>query len=361
MSTTVTLQGSTYLDVTFIASGSTSNNYGQDTLELNTNYRILLRPTAAGLALLPAGSTVTAANITMQTVNSRGGVVKPVQVYQLTKPWVKTTATWYNYDTGLAWTAAGAESDIVASPQVATGSVPINGNTVFTLADAGTFGALVQGFYAGTITNNGVLIAADTTSSTDGEIYSSTYAGNTTYGPALILTVTVPNPTWTITNPTVTNLDTVANIVFSVPYSSGAITGTFNTANITAIAGTDYVAQSGLSVSLPQGTLSQTISVPIIQTPVGTINGQYTSFTMTASSTGGTPPVVTATCSNQGIPSGAQLPVIINMASTFTADVTVAWTSTTVATATGLTLQASSGTATIPTGYTQASFVVTKA
>lgn len=214
-----------------------------------------------------AGAIVSDAYITFYTA---AAIASPrsISVREVLSAWNAATATWLNRDTGVPWALAGAlgGADIDADV-IATGTIPTATATAFTVTGAGLI-ALAQAWIDGTAANNGVMVSITdeaTISSIASRVRTTEYATN---GQRPVLTIVYSLPTTpdiTVDNISVNNLS--GNAVLTVTLSSdalaGGVSGTVNTADITAIAGVDYTAQTGVPFSIPEGQSSGTIIVPI--------------------------------------------------------------------------------------------------
>ena len=215
-----------------------------------------------------AGTVVSDAYITFVTAAAIAST-RDVSVREVLSSWNAATATWNNRDTGVPWAVAGALGGAdIDSDVIATGTIPTATATAFTITGAGLI-ALAQAWIDGTSANNGVMVSiADeaTISSIASRVRTTEYATNG-QRPVLTLVFTVPTPpTASISDVTVNNLS--GNAVVTITLSSdalvGGVSGTVNTADITAIAGVDYTAQTGVAFSIPEGSASGTITIPIL-------------------------------------------------------------------------------------------------
>jgi hypothetical protein len=114
-------------------------------------------------SIVPSNIKVTKAYLTLTVLNYDAS--NTYTAYALTTPFVGTTATWLNKDTGTPWTAAGGDySAIAKSNAVCIGSM---GTYVFKL-DA----AMVQSWIASPTTNYGIILVAsnETTGINDTDI-----------------------------------------------------------------------------------------------------------------------------------------------------------------------------------------------
>lgn len=153
--------GSTYTgsDSTYISSNQPNTSlHGEVNVSIRVNnptLRTLLRFT--GLSNITGPVTVTSATLSMY-ISGSSGVTDTVNLYELTRPWVKTTATWNNYSTGNAWATPGAEGVGDRNPTaVFTGTAPSTSGQYYDISSA-ALAALVQDWINGAKTNEGLLL-----------------------------------------------------------------------------------------------------------------------------------------------------------------------------------------------------------
>ena len=75
-----------------------------------------------------------------------------------------------------------------------------------------------------------------------------------------------PPPNWTISSPTVdSDAGTVTSVLtLDAPAPAGGVSGFFSTYDITATAGADYTARTGVVISIPEGDTSANLTIPIL-------------------------------------------------------------------------------------------------
>lgn len=213
--------------------------------------------------------TINSATVKYRRWNNVTGPSRNVELRKLLVVFNETQASWNNRLTGTPWGTAGATGAGDVDPTVlATGLMPATGNQYFNVTGAGLT-AWVAGVVDGSITNDfGFTLSLEnptTTGSGDFDFNSS----NSTNGLRPYLEIdytTIAYPTVSTTDVTVNNLS--GNAVVTITLSSdalvGGVSGTVNTADITAIAGVDYTAQTGVAFSIPEGSASGTITIPIL-------------------------------------------------------------------------------------------------
>lgn len=213
--------------------------------------------------------TINSATVKLRRVNNVTAPSRNVELRKLLVAFNEAQSTWNNRVTGTPWGTAGAigAGDVDATV-LATGLMPATGLQYFSITGAGLT-AFVAGLVDGSITSDlGYTISLEnptTTGSGDFDLNSS----NDTNGNRPYLEVdytTIAYPTVSTTDVTVNNLsgNAIVTITLSSDALAGGVSGTVNTADITAIAGVDYTAQTGVAFSIPEGSASGTITIPIL-------------------------------------------------------------------------------------------------
>lgn len=213
--------------------------------------------------------TINSATVKYRRWNNVTGPSRNVELRKLLVVFNETQASWNNRLTGTPWGTAGATGAGDVDPTVlATGLMPATGYQYFSITGAGLTAA-VAGLVDGSISSDlGWTISLEnptTSGSGDFDLYSS----NDTNGLRPYLEIdytTIAYPTVSTTDVTVNNLsgNAVVTITLSSDALAGGVSGTVNTADITAIAGVDYTAQTGVAFSIPEGSASGTITIPIL-------------------------------------------------------------------------------------------------
>ena len=189
---------------TKIKSDATGNHGTATLLEADgsPDYSVIMK---WDIASIPAGSTITAASVTINVTNISGNTY---QVYKMHRPWIETGATWTQYASGLNWQVAGASgtSDRGAT---ALGSMTASttGLKTFTFNASGV--AIVQEWLNTPSSNNGIIV--QNYANADGLDWDSSEIGTATNRPKLTVTYTppgggtpTPTPTPTPVGPTPT-------------------------------------------------------------------------------------------------------------------------------------------------------------
>jgi len=167
------------------------------------------------LSLIPAGSTITGATLTMEATQNGGTI--DIDVYELTEAWLEGTATWNNAET--------ITYDTTAVDTLTTAAIGEHSWDLTTL---------VQAWYNGSKVNNGVLIASTETGTTTVTYDSS----EGTTAPLLIIDY----------------IDTIEPVVSSVVMSDSALkVGETSTLTIEAVTAFD---NTDIDLSLANGALT---------------------------------------------------------------------------------------------------------
>ena len=208
----------------------------------------------AGLA--PPGGVVTVSSAVL-TIKNRDAAAssRTMEVRRLLSAWEGLQATYNNRITGTPWNVAGVigGTDVDATV-IATGTMPTTAETTFNVSGAG-FTQYVQDVMNGIITDYGVLLCViNDTTVFDGVDRRLGASDNTTATnrPTLVVTYTTSViPTVSTNDVTVNNLS--GNAVVTITLSSealvGGVSGTVNTADITAVAGVIYMGAGAGGVS----------------------------------------------------------------------------------------------------------------
>ncbi|HEY4724026.1 MAG TPA: DNRLRE domain-containing protein, partial [Anaerolineae bacterium] len=118
--------------------------------------------------------TVTGAALLLTIDGDQSSNTRTFRAYQARRAWVEGTATWNDYDTGGAWTTAGAGSTVSDRYATELGSAsiaadaPLEATIVIPLT-----ASMVQDWVDGDVTNNGIIIQADTENADLWSFYSS--------------------------------------------------------------------------------------------------------------------------------------------------------------------------------------------
>lgn len=201
--------------------------------------------------------------------NTVAGPSRNLEVRRLLVSFGETQSTWNNRLSGTAWGTAGAiGAGDVESTVLASGAMTATGGQYITISGAGLT-SWVAGVVDGSITvDNGFSISVEdpTTSGSGNFDFNSSNSTNGLRPYLEIDYTTIAYPTVSTTDVTVNNLsgNAVVTITLSSDALAGGVSGTVNTADITAIAGVDYTAQTGVAFSIPEGSASGTITIQIL-------------------------------------------------------------------------------------------------
>lgn len=117
--------------------------------------------------------TVTGAKLILTLGADNADNTRTFRIYQARRAWSESTATWNNYDTGGAWTNAGAGSTVSDRYSTEVGSASIaNDAPVDTTIVIPLSASMIQDWVDGDVPNNGVVIQADTESADLWSFYS---------------------------------------------------------------------------------------------------------------------------------------------------------------------------------------------
>jgi len=181
---------------------------------------------------IPSNATIVGASLRFKAVDPS---TNSYSAYPVLQSWDEATATWTNSSTGVAWATAGAAGAADrGSTAVGTLSAASLGPVAIDLNATGV--ALVQGWVASTIANNGLIAAGS--SQTDGIDLSSREATTAADRPALVVT-------YRLTTPTVLTVTTSS--------LAGATLGAAYSANLTAAGGTTPYSWAVTSGATPPG------------------------------------------------------------------------------------------------------------
>ncbi len=247
---------------TKLLSGTQSTNYGSTIkLELDGS------PDRSALlywdlASIPSMSVILSVEIIVNVTNRSGN---DYEFYELLRPWVEGEATWNEFASGQSWQVAGADGSLDRGSTVLGAiTAPIKGLTSISLNSAGV--AVVQSWVDNPTTNQGFIVL-DYINASNGLDFSSRENGTISNRPELKVTYNQSaQPSLAINDVTVIegNSGTV-NAVFTVSMSAASgqtVTVDYATADVTATAGSDYVAASG-QVSFQPGQTSQPVTVVV--------------------------------------------------------------------------------------------------
>ena len=265
-----------------------------------------------------------------------------------------------------------ATSDVTATAvtdyAVASGTVTIPAGST-----TGTFNVVVNG--DSTVETDETLRVTLSGASSNATIGTSTATGTITNDDV------APLPTLSIANVSKAEGNTgTSNLVFTVTLSQAAaesVTVNYATSNLTATAGTDYVATSG-TVTIPAGSTTGTFNVVVNgdttvesdETLRVTLSGASSNATIATATATGTitnddvaPPVVPSlsianVSKAEGNSGTSNMVFTVTLSQAATAAVTVNYATSDVSATAGTDYVAGSGTVTIPAGSTKGTFNV---
>jgi len=144
------------------------------------------------LSSIPADATVTSATLSIWTQSDASDNTRTIRAYRVLRTWVETQATWNAYSTGNNWGTAGCANTSTDREATDIGSVSVAHNLAAdTEVAISLTPAEVQEWISGALTNNGVLIQADTETN-DLWTYDSTQGGDAIRRPKLVIAYTLP-------------------------------------------------------------------------------------------------------------------------------------------------------------------------
>jgi hypothetical protein len=197
---TLQISGTTNTDDTHIRSTAANTNYGTaTTIAVASVFKTLIKTNNLS-GLLPANATITSCVCSLYvTTNTADGYI---YAYRVLKPWTETGATWNDWvTTDYEWTTVGCMSAADSVDNSGDGVRPdrwatpagdsVNVTTVNTWYGFSVGAALAQGWYDGTIANNGILLTASW-ATPNNTFASSEYTTDATKIPFWTITYTVP-------------------------------------------------------------------------------------------------------------------------------------------------------------------------
>ncbi len=138
------------------------------------------------LGQLPAGSTLSSANLHLTVTNTYGGNPnsESMNVHRLTQAWTEGGVTWNRYDGSNLWAAGGGDYD-------ATVRASSTANAGIGQAVTWDVTTLAQEWAAGTHANHGLIVI--NSGNTNGLHFASKESGNQGYRPILAASITTPS------------------------------------------------------------------------------------------------------------------------------------------------------------------------
>jgi hypothetical protein len=290
-----------------LSSASPTSNFGTDTSlavgEADTTVNTGRSLVKFDLTSIPANATINSATLSLWQFSDNSSNARTFRVYRSLRAWVESQTTWNIYSTGNNWQAAGGfganDSEQTDIGSLAFTATEANGEKQWSLT-----ASAIQEMVAGTFTNNGFLLKADTESN---DMYQFRSSDWTTAGerPKLVIdyseaTNTPTNTaTFTATNtPTATDTPTATATATDTPTATATATDT-PTATATA---TDTPTATATATDTPTATATATdtptATATATDTPTSTFTPSNTPVhtdTPTATATATDTPTATAT------------------------------------------------------------------
>lgn len=252
-----------------VSPGGINNLYVSNTDGIKQN-KIVFRAPGIKTFFDGVGAVViNSAILKLRRSNTVAGPSRNLEVRRLLVSFGETQSTWNNRLSGTAWGTAGAiGAGDVESTVLASGAMTATGSQYITISGSG-FTAWVAGIVDGSITTDFGFTVSLENPTTSGSGNFDFNSSNSTNGLRPYLEIdytTIAYPTVSTTDVTVNNLsgNAIVTITLSSDALAGGVNGTVNTADITAIDGVDYTAQTGVAFSIPEGSASGTITIPIL-------------------------------------------------------------------------------------------------
>ena len=344
---------------------------GDSTVETDETLRVTLSGASSNATIGTATATGTITNDDVAPVPSlsvanvskaEGNSGTSNLVFTVTLSQAAASSVTVNYATSNLTASAG--SDYVATSGTVT--IPAGSTT-------GTFNVVVNG--DSTVETDETLRVTLTSPSSNATIATSTATGTITNDDVATL------PSLRVANVSKAEGNTgTSNLVFTVTLSQAAaesVTVNYATSNLTATAGTDYVATSG-TVTIPAGSTTGTFNVVVNgdttvesdETLRVTLSGASSNATIATATATGTitnddvaPPVVPSlrianVSKAEGNSGTSNMVFTVTLSQAATAAVTVNYATSDVSATAGTDYVAGSGTVTIPAGSTKGTFNV---
>ena len=136
---TLTTGADTWLDA-----AAASTPHGSDaklTTDGNPDDGVLIR---WDLTAIPVGSTFASATVSFNLPDAGDESSSIFEFYALRRNWSEANATWNDYDSGLAWTRAGAQNAATDRYDTGLATTPTGGTTPTTLSTSLNSAGLAQ-------------------------------------------------------------------------------------------------------------------------------------------------------------------------------------------------------------------------
>ncbi|OAH59240.1 metallophosphoesterase [Domibacillus aminovorans] len=170
---------------TYISQNALTTNYGNVTTllvdgdEPSASSKDVSSILKWDVSAIPAGITVTSANITLNVVDPS---TQTYELYEMKRNWSESSATWNQYASGSNWATAGANGSTDRGTTV-LGTITASANGAYTI-NLNTAGiALVQSWINNPAVNNGMILMDGANS--NGLDFSSSEASTTSQRPKL--------------------------------------------------------------------------------------------------------------------------------------------------------------------------------
>ena len=250
-----------------------SNLGGRVRMQLQATYVDLIHFDLPAINADP--NDILSADIELQRFNTFNGGSMDVDVRVLDRDWEEGTgfannvpgngSSWLNAATGSQWATPGGDFNstfdfgLGANGIVSQNAVP----TIVGTADTVAFDATgaVKAFYNGDLVNFGFGLQVTSTNFNENEFHSSE-ATDPAVRPALVIEVAAPQVLSVVSAVAVTEGSTLLMTIDRAGTTQGSVTVDYTTISGSAIAGSDFTAQSGTFV-FADGEARRTISVPV--------------------------------------------------------------------------------------------------
>jgi len=192
-----TPDGTEGIDVNIEASNPTVN-YGTATYfdigESNTgayNHRSLIKFSCLSDGTIPASATINACSLFLTPITDESSNARTFRVYRMLHSWTEAGATWNKYDGTNNWPGGAGAFGAVDCEQTDIGSRAMTATETLNVAKEFVLTASkIQEIVAGTVTNNGFLLKADTETD-DCYIFASSDHATAGYRPRILVTYTL--------------------------------------------------------------------------------------------------------------------------------------------------------------------------
>jgi len=220
-----------------------------------------------GLSNIVGPVTVSSVVLSLFRLNNVTAPNRLINCKKILRAVTEAGASWNNYAAATPWQTAGARGALdIDNTVLATGTIPSTGNQRFTVSGAGLT-ALVQDVINGVVSNPWLILEVATATVESGDFdIASTQRATESQRPYMEVTFTPLTANASMPGVDCTRYDGSVTVTVFLDAAApvGGVSGTVNTADITAVAGVDYTAQVNVPFSIPQGQASGTITIPIL-------------------------------------------------------------------------------------------------